>query len=149
MSEELFDKVVAVNLKGAFRLTALCGTAMEQRSGGSIINVSSIAAVRPSPAEVPYAAAKADLNNLTIAAARSFGPMVRVNAIMPGPFLTAVSEAWDTDAFEEVVADEIPAGRAGRPDEIVGAALYLASSASSFTNGAVLKIDGGWAHAPA
>jgi NAD(P)-dependent dehydrogenase (short-subunit alcohol dehydrogenase family) len=149
VSEELFDKVLAVNLKGAFRLTALCGTAMAKRSGGSIINISSIAAVRPTSAEVPYAAAKAALNNLTIATARSFGPTVRVNAIMPGPFLTDISGAWDLDDFARTAANEIPAGRGGRPDEIVGAALYLASSASSFTNGAVLKIDGGWAHSPA
>jgi NAD(P)-dependent dehydrogenase (short-subunit alcohol dehydrogenase family) len=149
VSEELFDKVIAVNLKGAFRLTALCGTAMAQRSGGSIINVSSIAAVRPSAAEVPYAAAKAALNNLTIATARSFGPKVRVNAIMPGPFLTDISEAWDLEAFEQTARTEIPAERGGQPHEIVGAALYLAGSASTFTNGAVLKIDGGWAHTPA
>jgi NAD(P)-dependent dehydrogenase (short-subunit alcohol dehydrogenase family) len=149
VSEELFDKVVAVNLKGPFRLTALAGAAMASASGGSIINVSSIAAVRPTPGEVPYAAAKAALNNLTIATARSFGPTVRVNAIMAGPFLTDISAAWDLEEFGRLAAAEIPAGRGGNPDEIVGAALYLASSASSFTNGAVLKIDGGWAHPPA
>jgi NAD(P)-dependent dehydrogenase (short-subunit alcohol dehydrogenase family) len=77
---------------------------------------------------------------------RSVGP---VNAITPGPFLTDLSEAWDMDSFERTAAAEIPAGRGGNPDEIVGAALYLASAASSYTNGAVLKIDGGWAHAPA
>lgn len=149
VTEELFDKVVAVNLKGPFRLTALAGAAMAAASGGSIINISSIAAVRPTSGEVPYAAAKAALNNLTIATARSFGPTVRVNAIMAGPFLTDISAAWDLEDFGRLAATEIPAGRGGNPDEIVGAALYLASSASSFTNGAVLKIDGGWAHPPA
>lgn len=149
VSEELFDKVLAVNLKGAFRLTALCGKVMAGHRGGSIINISSIAAVRPTASEVPYAAAKAALNNLTVATARSFGPSVRVNAIMPGPFLTDISKAWDLDAFQRTADAEIPAERGGQPNEIVGAALYFAGAASSYTNGAVLKIDGGWAYSPA
>ncbi len=148
VTEELFDKVIAVNLKGPFRLAALAGERMAAGGGGSIINVSSIAAVQPSPIEVPYAAAKAGLNNLTLSLARSLGPTVRVNAIMAGPFLTDISGAWDMDAFDEVARTSIPLGRGGRPDEVVGAALYLAGDASSFTTGAVLKVDGGSAYAP-
>jgi NAD(P)-dependent dehydrogenase (short-subunit alcohol dehydrogenase family) len=148
VSEELFDKVIGVNLKGPFRLAARIGTRMKRDGRGSIINVSSIAAVQPTPTEVPYAAAKAGLNNLTIALAQGFGPEVRVNCIMPGPFLTDISKAWSPDALAQL-AKRAPLGRAGQPEEVVGAALYLASDASSYTTGAVIKIDGGTAHAPA
>jgi len=149
VSEDLFDKVLAVNLKGAFRLSALVGTRMAAGEGGSIINVSSIAAVQPTPIELPYAAAKAGLNALTIGLARAFGPKVRVNCLMPGPFLTDISKAWDLPSFEQAAKRTIPLQRGGQAEEIVGAALYLASDASSFTTGAVLKIDGGLAYAPA
>ena len=80
--------------------------------------------------------------------ARAFGPTVRVNGIMPGPFLTDIAGAWDMEAFEERAKRDFPLGRAGRPDEIVGAALYLASDASSFTTGAIIKVDGGVAWQP-
>jgi NAD(P)-dependent dehydrogenase (short-subunit alcohol dehydrogenase family) len=143
VSEDLFDKVLAVNLKGAFRLSALIGTRMAAGAGGVIINVSSIAAVSPTPAELPYAMAKAGLNALTAGLARAFGPSVRVNAIMPGPFLTDISRAWDMDAFEQRARAEIPLARGGQPQEIVGAALYLASDASSYATGSVITVDGG------
>jgi len=149
VSEELFDKVVSVNLKGPFRLAAVIGTRMMNGDGGSIINVSSIAAVQPSPGELPYAAAKAGLNNLTVGLARALAPKVRVNCIMPGPFLTDISKAWDLEAFARTAERYIPLGRGGQPEEVVGAALYLASDASSYTTGAVIKIDGGTAYAPA
>lgn len=149
VTEDLFDKVIAVNLKGAFRLMALVGPQMAQGDGGSIINVSSIAAVQPGVAELPYGAAKAGLNALTVGMARAFGPTVRVNTIMPGPFLTDISKAWDLEGFTEMARRTIPLRRGGQPREVVGAALYLASDASSYTTGAILKIDGGAAWAPA
>ena len=142
VSEELFDKVIAVNLKGPFRLAALIGERMVAAGGGSIINVSSTGAVRPTSDIVPYAAAKAGVNAMTVGLAHAFGPRVRVNAIMPGPFLTTISKAWDMDLFAER-ARTFPARRAGEADEIVGAALYLASDASSFTTGTILTVDGG------
>jgi len=148
-SEELFDKVLAVNLRGPFRLTALFGARMAETHGGSIINVSSVAAVQPSPVEIPYGTAKAGLNNLTLGTARAFGPKVRVNCIMPGPFMTDISKAWDLEAFAENAKRNIPLGRGGEPDEVVAAALYFASDASRYTTGAVLKIDGGAVYAPA
>ena len=143
VSEELFDKTLAINLKGAFRLSTLVGTRMAEGDGGTIINVSSIAAVAPTPVELPYALAKAGLNALTAGLCRAFGPRVRVNAIMPGPFLTDISRAWDMDAFQKRADQAIPLKRAGQPDEIVGAALYLASDASSYTTGSVITVDGG------
>ncbi len=149
VSEQLYDKVMAVNLRGPFRLSSLIATRMAEGTGGSIINVSSIAAVKPSANEVPYAMAKSGLNTLTVALAHAFGPKVRSNCIMPGPFLTDISKAWDLEAFEENARQSIPLQRGGLPHEVVGAALYLASDASSYTTGAVLKIDGGSAWAPA
>ena len=149
IEEDLFDKVIALNLKGPFRLTALVGTRMAAAGGGSIINVSSVGAVMPDPNALPYSAAKAGLNALTAGLARAFGPTVRVNGIMPGMFLTDISKAWDQDAFAKQAERQIPLQRGGEPHEIVGAALYLASPASSYTNGAIIKIDGGLAHSPA
>ena len=142
VGEDLWDKIFDVNVKGPFRLTALVAPRMIETGGGSIINVSSIAAVRPVPAFLPYAASKAALNTLTQGFASAYGPHVRVNCIMAGPFLTDISSSWDMDAFARE-AEHIPLGRAGRPDEIVGTALYLASDASSFTTGVVLPVDGG------
>lgn len=149
VTEELFNKVIDVNLKGPFRLSALFGERMAATGGGSIINVSSVAAVRPTPNEAAYGAAKSGLNNLTVSFARAYGPNVRVNCIMPGPFLTDISKAWDLDEFNKRAKEDIPLQRGGEPEEVVGAALYFASAASAYTTGAVLKIDGGIAFSPA
>jgi NAD(P)-dependent dehydrogenase (short-subunit alcohol dehydrogenase family) len=138
--EELFDKVFAVNLKGPFRLSALVGSRMAEGDGGSIINVTSTGAIRPLPEFGPYAAAKGGLNILTRAHALEFGPKVRVNAIMAGPFWTDVSKSWREEADKTTDA---AARRIGRPHEIVTSALYLASDDSSFTTGAVLEVSGG------
>ncbi len=143
VTEELFDKVVGVNLKGPFRLSANVGNRMMKAGRGCIINISSTAAVTASPDSEPYGAAKAGLNALTHSFAHALGPAVRVNCIMAGPFLTDISKAWDMDAFERRAASSIPMKRGGRPEEIVGAALYLASDAASFTTGAILAVDGG------
>ena len=143
VTEELFDKVIALNLKGPFRLSALIGTRMAAGGGGSIINVSSVGAVMPDPDALPYSAAKAGLNTLTSGLARAFGAAVRVNGIMPGLFLTDISKAWDQDSYAERARRLIPLRRGGEPDEIVGAALYLASDASSYTTGTILRVDGG------
>jgi NAD(P)-dependent dehydrogenase (short-subunit alcohol dehydrogenase family) len=142
VSEELFDKVIAVNMKGPFRLAALAGTRMAAGQGGSIINITSTGAARPRPDIIPYAAAKAGLTAITVGLAHAFGPTVRCNAIMAGTFLTDVSASWDMDKFA-ARAEGFALGRGGRPEEVVGAALYLASAASSYTTGAILRIDGG------
>jgi NAD(P)-dependent dehydrogenase (short-subunit alcohol dehydrogenase family) len=148
ITEDLYDKVMDVNLKGPFRLSALVGTRMAGAdhggsNGGSIIFVSSVASHRPSPNEIVYGAAKAGVNNLTYSLARTLGPKVRVNCIAPGPFLTDISKAWDLDAFERSARAGFALGRGGEPHEIVGAALYLATDASSYTTGAILDVDGG------
>jgi NAD(P)-dependent dehydrogenase (short-subunit alcohol dehydrogenase family) len=143
ISEDLYDKVMGVNLKGPFRLAALVGTRMAAGDGGSIIFVSSIASRRNSPNELVYGAAKAGVNALTYGLARTFGPRVRVNCIVPGPFLTDISKAWDMDSFERTARGAFALERGGQPHEIVGAALYFATAASSYTTGTTLDVDGG------
>jgi NAD(P)-dependent dehydrogenase (short-subunit alcohol dehydrogenase family) len=146
-SEELFDKVVGVNFKGPFRLSALVGSRMAAGEGGSIINISSIGALRPSPWIAPYAGAKAALNAISIAFAQEFAPKVRVNVISPGGFLTDVAGDWAT---EEEARANVALGRWGEPREIVPTVLYLASDAASFTTGANIRVDGGafWERRP-
>ncbi len=143
VTEAMWDKVVGLNLKGPFRLTALVGPRMVATGGGSIINISSTGSIRPMPFMLPYDAAKAGLNALTVGFAHAYGPTVRVNCIMAGPFYTDVSKEWDQPSLEAELARRHALGRAGQPHEIVGSALYFASAASSFTTGAVLRVDGG------
>ena len=138
--EDLFDKVIDVNFKGPFRLTALIGPRMVEGDGGVVLNISSVGAIRPSPAFGPYSGAKAALNALTTAFAIEYAPKVRVNCIMAGPFLTDIANAWTEEAREK---SNNSMGRPGRPEEIVTTALYLASPASSFVTGAVVRVDGG------
>lgn len=146
-SEELFDKIISVNLKGPFRLSALFGSRMAAGEGGAIINISSTASIRPNPETAPYAAAKAGLNTLTVAYAKEYGPKVRVNCIICGPFHTDVSKGWSrTEDFTRRARETFPLQRAGEPHEVVGAALYFASPAASFTTGTTLTIDGGASH---
>ncbi|MET0475322.1 MAG: SDR family oxidoreductase [Mycobacterium sp.] len=140
VTEKLFDAVLNLNLKGPFRLSTLVGERMVAAGGGSIVNVSSTGSLRPAPDMLPYAAAKAGLNALTEGFAKAYGPTVRVNTLMAGPFLTDVSKAWDLDGSP---FRHLALGRAGQPSEIVGAALFLASDASSFTTGSILRADGG------
>jgi NAD(P)-dependent dehydrogenase (short-subunit alcohol dehydrogenase family) len=143
VSEALYDKVLDVNLKGPFRLTALVGSRMAEGAGGSIIMVSSTASQHPAANVIPYAAAKAGLNAMTVGFAQAFAPKVRVNCIIPGPFLTDISKAWDMEAFNARAASTILLQRGGQASEIAGAALYFASEASSFTTGALLTVSGG------
>lgn len=143
VSEKLFDSVVNLNFKGPFRLSALVGERMVAGGGGSIVNVSSSGSLRPDAHMLPYAAAKAGLNTLTEGFAKAFGPTVRVNTLMAGPYLTDISKAWNFGTANPFTA--LPLGRAGQPREIVGAALFLMSDASSFTTGSILRADGGFA----
>ena len=140
VSEELYDKTLTVNLKGPFRLGVLAATHMAEHRGGAIINVGTVGSLLASADELPYACAKAGLNALTVGLAEAFAPTVRVNAILPGPFDTDVTRGWT----EEMKSGSyVPLGRLGRPSEIVGAALYLASDASSYTTGSTIRVDGG------
>jgi NAD(P)-dependent dehydrogenase (short-subunit alcohol dehydrogenase family) len=138
-SEELFDKVVAVNFKGPFRLSAIIARRMKAAGRGSVINVSSTGALRPQPHFGPYAGSKAALNAITTALAQEYAPEVRFNVISPGGFYTDISKGW---ADPEGPPPDVLLQRYGYPREIVTAALYFASDASSYTTGSLLRVDG-------
>lgn len=140
VTEKLFDMVLNLNFKGPFRLAAHVAKRMADAGGGVIINVSSSGALVPLPWVVPYSGAKAALNAMTVSMAREYGPNVRVNTISAGPFLTDIANAWTPEAREK---SDNSLQRPGRPEEIVTTALYLASPASSFTTGAIVRCDGG------
>lgn len=142
VSEELFDKTVGVNFKGPFRLCALVGQRMSDQGGGSVINVSSTGSLRVGPTIIPYAAAKAALNAMTYGFAATYGPTVRFNVLMSGPFRTDIARNWTDETFAAIQGSSALA-RVGEPPEIVGAALYLASDASSYTSCATIRVDGG------
>ncbi|MCW2884378.1 MAG: short-chain dehydrogenase/reductase [Streptosporangiaceae bacterium] len=139
-SEELFDKIVGVNFKGPFRLSAIVGRRMADAGGGSIINVSSSGAIMPQANLGPYSGSKAALNALTTVFALEYGPTVRVNTISAGPFLTDIAKAWPAEHRRSIRS---AIGRPGRPEEIVTTALYLASDASGYTTGSLIRVDGG------
>lgn len=140
VTEELFDSVVGLNFKGPFRLASQVAKRMHDGDGGVIINVSSSGALMPLPEVIPYGSAKAALNAMTRSLAAEYGPKVRVNTLSPGPFLTDIAKAWPE---EHRATAPNALGRPGEPHEIVTAALFLASSASSFTTGAIVRVDGG------
>jgi NAD(P)-dependent dehydrogenase (short-subunit alcohol dehydrogenase family) len=139
VSEELWDKTVAVNLKGPFRLAVLAATHMAAHDGGSIVNIGTAGSQMASANQLPYACAKAGLNALTVGLADAYAPKVRVNAILPGPFRTDASKAWAPDGE----ASFVPLGRLGEPAEVAPLAVHLASAAASFTTGAIIRVDGG------
>ena len=147
VSESLFDKVFAVNVKGPFRLMAAAGKRMAARGGGVILNVSSMGSQRPTAGDLPYTAAKSALNTLTAGFAQEYGPSVRVNTILAGPFATDISAGWDPELVERMARDW-PSRRVGEPEEIVGAALYLCGPHATYTTGALLAVDGGRLAAP-
>jgi NAD(P)-dependent dehydrogenase (short-subunit alcohol dehydrogenase family) len=143
VSEELFDSVVGLNFKGPFRLATQIAKRMSEGGGGVIINVSSSGALMPLGNVTVYGGAKSALNSMTRSLAQEYGPKVRVNTLSPGPFLTDIAKAWPEEQRE---SSPNGLGRPGLPDEIVTAALFLASPRSSFTNGAIVRVDGGLDH---
>lgn len=143
VTEAMFDKIIATNLKGAFRLSAVIGARMAAAGGGSIINISSMEATHPEPMALPYAAAKAGLEALSGGLAHTYGPTVRVNTIRCGPFDTDIAKAWPVE-MKAMLAEHTALRRIGAPTDIVGAALFFASDASAFATGSVLALDGGW-----
>lgn len=140
VSRELWDKVLDVNLRGPFRLTALIGTRMAASTGGAIVNIGSSAAIRPDPMGLPYSAAKAGLHTLTEGFAQAFAPSVRVNTVQPGPIRTDIADHW---LDPEALIARTALGRVGEVEEVVAAVVYFATDASSYCTGAVLRIDGG------
>jgi NAD(P)-dependent dehydrogenase (short-subunit alcohol dehydrogenase family) len=140
-----WQRAIELNL---FSVVAFCqavGAHMVGRSTGSIINIDSIGADHPGPTVSPYCAAKAGVVNLTYVLAQEWGGAgVRVNAVSPGWIHTAINRAvFDHPEVSARVADRIPLGRWGEPDDVVGVAVWLASDASSYVTGAHIPIDGG------
>ncbi len=144
--DEMLDKMVEVNIKSALRLVRLIVPRMiERKSGGAIINIASIAGLRPQPGGLLYSFTKAGLLMMTRSWAQEFGPFnIRVNAIAPGLIQTEFSEFfWKNDPARSRFEKATPLGRIGQSDEVAGMALYLASDEASFVTGQVMVVDGG------
>jgi NAD(P)-dependent dehydrogenase (short-subunit alcohol dehydrogenase family) len=144
-SLDVFEKILSVNLKGPFELARLAYPIMRQRGGGSIINISSVGALRPEPMLGLYSVSKAALVSLTQVLAREWaGDQVRVNAICPGLVQTKFSEAlWNNDALLKGFLKRVPLGRMAQAEEMAPLAVFLASPAGGYCTGGVYTVDGG------
>lgn len=144
--EALVRKIFDTNVIGPLRLTRLAMDAWMREHGGSVINMASVNGIKPPPLTGAYNMSKAALINLTRTLARELAPFgVRVNAIAPGLVETKFAKVLvETESIHDRVIGETALGRHAQPDEIAGAALYLASDASSFVTGSVITVDGGW-----
>ncbi len=146
ITEEEWDRVLAVQLKGTMFGCQVFGRQMLKQGGGSIINISSASAGPPLSKAFTYSVAKAGISNLTQNLAREWAVHgVRVNALRPGFFPTDWSKKhFITAEREKAILGHTPMARYGRPEELVGAVLWLASDASSFVTGAEIVVDGGF-----
>jgi NAD(P)-dependent dehydrogenase (short-subunit alcohol dehydrogenase family) len=144
--EAAFDKTVEVNIKGYFMFMQHAAQAMVEQDGGSIINIASIAGIRPGAMQMTYAMTKAAVISMTKAFATELGEAnVRVNAIAPGLIETKFAATLiETPEIYEHAMAATPMKRHGQPNEIAGAALFLASEAGSYCTGSVVVVDGGW-----
>lgn len=140
VSEQLFDSVVNLNFKGPFRLATQVAKRMADGDGGCIINVTSSGSLMPLPETVPYGSSKAALNAMSRSLAWEYAPKVRINTLSPGAFRTDIVEAWPDKGKGPI---PIPRGHAAEPEEIVTAALFLASPASVNVTASLVRCDGG------
>ncbi|MCX5865861.1 MAG: glucose 1-dehydrogenase [Proteobacteria bacterium] len=145
VEESAWDKIMEVNVKGAFFLSRSAAQVMGEKGGGVIVNIASSAGLRPMPFLGAYSVSKAGVIMLTkVLAVEWAGLKIRVNAVAPGIIETRFSEAlWKNETILEEVQKRQPIPRVGQPEEIVGAVLFLASPASSYMTGEVMVIDGG------
>jgi len=146
VDEKIWDRVLAVNLKGVYLGMKYAIPRMIERGGGSIINNASIAGLVGFPALAAYCASKGGIIQLTKAAALDYGPQkIRVNAICPGVIRTAMTkDLLESEPQEEQMEGATPLGRLGEAEDIARAALFLASENSGFVTGVALPVDGGW-----
>jgi len=143
MSEDDFDLVLGVSLKGAWLGTRAVGTLMRERKSGAIVNISSLSGKIGNPGQTNYSAAKAGMVGLTKASARELGPFgVRVNAVQPGLIRSAMTLAMKPEIYA-AMETEVPMQRAGLPAEVAGAVVFLASPLASYVNGNVVEVTGG------
>jgi NAD(P)-dependent dehydrogenase (short-subunit alcohol dehydrogenase family) len=149
--ERLWETIMNLNLKGLYFTSQAVANIMKKQGGGKIINIASIDGIKPEPGVSIYNISKAGVRTITSAFAVELAPFnIQINTIAPGPISTKLLDShWTYLPAEEFkkrkeeLAEMTPAGRIGEPDEIVGAAIYLASDASSYTTGAEIVIDGG------
>lgn len=146
VSEEDWDFILDINLKGPFFLSQTVGKHMTERGKGSQINIASLNSDRPVLGVLPYAASKAGMGHMTQSLAMEWGPHgVRVNAIAPGFVLTDLTQKlWSQPTMQQWGHANTPLRRLGQPDDMVGAAIFLASEASAFMTGQILYVDGGF-----
>ena len=145
MTDEMWDSVIAVNLKGVFNLTRFIGPHMEETGSGSIINISSIVGQQGNIGQVNYAASKGGVISMAKTWAREFsrkGAQVRCNAIAPGYIMTDILKTVPQELLDKFAAATM-LGRLGQPDDVAKAALFLASDDSSYVTGTVLSVNGG------
>jgi 3-oxoacyl-[acyl-carrier protein] reductase len=143
MSPADFDEVIAVNLSGAFYMTRALAPMMMKRREGRIINISSLAGLRGNPGQINYAASKAGVVGMTLAAAKEFGPRnITVNAVAPGYIKTDMTEVLTEDQ-KKAMLEAISLKRAGTAGDVAGAVAFLVSDAASDITGQVLRVDGG------
>jgi NAD(P)-dependent dehydrogenase (short-subunit alcohol dehydrogenase family) len=146
VTDEMLDKMIEINIKAALRLVRLTVPRMiERRSGGAIINVSSISGLRPQPMGLLYSFTKAGLIMMTRSWARDFGADgIRANAIAPGLIQTDFSAYfWEDENRRQIFLRDQPIARLGQPKDVGGLALFLASDEASFITGQVFVVDGG------
>lgn len=143
--EGLWDKILDTNVKSVFRVAKAVAPHMQAQGGGKIINIASVAGLRPSPAMGIYSVSKAAVIMLTQVLAVELAPSnIQVNAIAPGVIKTRFSQVlWQTPEFAQPILKGIPSGRFGEPEDVTGIALFLASSASDYVTGALFVVDGG------
>jgi NAD(P)-dependent dehydrogenase (short-subunit alcohol dehydrogenase family) len=146
VDEALWNRIVGTNLKGAFFVAQAVAAGMAAAGGGAIVNLASLTSFVGVPTAVPYGASKTGILGMTRALAAEWGPKgIRVNAIAPGYFRTAMTEVFYQDeAWVDRMTAAVPLGRLGALDDVVGAAIFLASPAASYVTGQCLAIDGGY-----
>jgi 3-oxoacyl-[acyl-carrier protein] reductase len=143
MSDEQFDSVIGVNLRGVFVCTRAVAPRMIEAGGGVILSASSVVALHGNFGQTNYIAAKAGVIGMTRVWARELGKFhIRVNAVAPGIIATDMTRAIPEKALQSLV-EHTPLGRIGQPEDIANAYVWLASDAASFVTGAVLSVDGG------
>lgn len=145
IDEESWDQLFAINTKGAFFLSQAVARRMLEESGGSMVNIASVAGEVTTGASVPYSASKAALIHMTRVLAINWAPSIRVNAVGPAYIRTSLNQDWLAQPENErFVLDRTPLQRVGEPRDVVGSVVFLASDESAYITGHHLLVDGGW-----